>query len=59
MSLLQEKAMLQSYVLLPLLAKYLPLFYKATDVQFIANFRIQAQHWLVANGNKEITMEEA
>jgi hypothetical protein len=29
------------------------------DVQFIANFRIRAQHWSVANGNKELMMEEA
>jgi hypothetical protein len=58
MSLLREKPMLRSDVLRPLLTKYLP-FYKATDAQFIANFRIRAQHWLVANGDKELTMEEA
>jgi hypothetical protein len=39
MSLLREKPMLQIHVLRPLLTKYLP-FYKATDLQFIANFRI-------------------
>jgi hypothetical protein len=58
MSLLWEKPMLQSDGLRPFLAKYLP-FYKATDAQFIANFRIQAQHWLVAHGDKELTMDEA
>jgi hypothetical protein len=25
---------------------------------FIANFRRQAHHWLVGNGDKELTMEE-
>ncbi len=59
MSLLQEKPMLQSDVLRPLLTKYLPFFYKATDAQFIANFRIWAQHWIVANGDKEINRNEA
>jgi hypothetical protein len=58
MSLLREKPMLQSDVLRPLLAKYLP-FYAATDSMFIVNFRLQAQHWLVTNGNNELTMEEA
>ena len=58
MSLLREKPMLQSDVLRPLLAKYLP-FYIATDSQFIVNFRLRAQHWLVNNGDKELTMEEA
>jgi hypothetical protein len=58
MSLLWEKPMLQLDVLRPLLAKYLP-FYKATDTQCIANFCLRAQNWLVANGNKELTMEEA
>jgi hypothetical protein len=58
MSHLCEKPMLQPNILQPLLAKYLP-FYKAMDAQFIANFQIQAQHWLVANGNKKLTMEEA
>jgi hypothetical protein len=57
MSLLREKPMLQSEVLRPLLAKYLP-FYKATDVMFIANFRRGAHHWLVTNGDKDLTMEE-
>jgi hypothetical protein len=58
MSLLREKSILQSDVLQPLLAKYLP-FYAATDLMFIVNFRLQAQHWLVTNGDKELTMEEA
>jgi hypothetical protein len=58
MSLLREKPMLQSDVLRPLLAKYLP-FYTATDSMFIVNFRLRAQHWLVTNGDKELTMEEA
>jgi hypothetical protein len=58
MSLLREKPMLQSDVLQPLLAKYLP-FYAATDSMFIVNFRRRAQHWLVTNGDKELTMEEA
>ena len=58
MSLLREKPMLQSDVLRPLLAKYLP-FYIATDSQFIVNFRLRAQHWLFNNGDKELTMEEA
>ena len=58
MSLLREKPMLQSDVLRPLLAKYLP-FYTATDSMFLVNFRLRAQHWLVNNGNKELTMEEA
>jgi hypothetical protein len=57
MSLLHEKPMLQSEVLRPLLCKYLP-FYKATDAIFIANFRRRAHHWLVTNGDKELTMEE-
>jgi hypothetical protein len=57
MSLLREKPMLQSEVLQPLLAKYLP-FYKATDAMFIANFRRRAHHWLVTNGDKDLTMEE-
>jgi cell division inhibitor SulA len=57
MSLLREKPMLQSEVLRPLLAKYLP-FYKATYTMFIFNFRRQAHHWLVTNGDKELTMEE-
>jgi hypothetical protein len=26
---------------------------------YIVNFRRQAQHWLVTNGDKELTMEEA
>jgi hypothetical protein len=26
---------------------------------FIVNFRLRAQHWLVTNGDKELTMEEA
>jgi ankyrin repeat protein len=58
MSLLCKKPMLQSNVLQPLLAKYLP-FYTATDLMFLVNFRLQAQHWLVNNGNNEQTMEEA
>ncbi len=58
MSLLREKPMLQSDVLRPLLAKYLP-FYTATDSMFLVNFRLRAQHWLVNNSNKELTMEEA
>ena len=58
MSLLREKPMLQSSVLRPLIAKYLP-FYKATDAKFIDNFRLRAKNWLVANGDKELTMEEA
>jgi hypothetical protein len=58
MSLLREKPMLSSGVLRPLIAKYLP-FYKATDAKFICNFRLRAQNWLVANGDKELTMEEA
>jgi hypothetical protein len=58
MSLLGEKSMLQSDVLGPLLAKYLP-FYAATDSMYIVNFRRRAQHWLVTNGDKELTMEEA
>jgi hypothetical protein len=57
MSLLREKPMLQSEVLRPLLAKYLP-FYKATDAMFIANFRRRAHHRFVTNGDKELTMEE-
>jgi hypothetical protein len=57
MSLLRKKPMLQSEVLQPLLAKYLP-FYKATDAMFIANFRCRAHHWLATNGYKELTMEE-
>jgi hypothetical protein len=44
MSLLREKPMLQSDVLQPLLAKYLP-FYAATDSMFIVKFHLQAQHW--------------
>jgi hypothetical protein len=39
MSLIREKPMLQSDVLRPLLANYLP-FYIATDLQFIVNFRL-------------------
>jgi hypothetical protein len=58
MSLLREKPMLQSDVLQPLLAKYLP-FYTATDLVFLVNFRLRAQHWLVNNGDKELNMEEA
>jgi hypothetical protein len=58
MSLLREKPMLQSDVLRPLLAKYLP-FYAATDSMFVVNFRLRAQHWFVTNGNKELTMAEA
>jgi hypothetical protein len=58
MSLLCEKPMLQSDVLRPLLAKYLP-FYTATDSMFLVNFRLRAQHWLVNNGDKDLTMEEA
>jgi hypothetical protein len=50
--------MLQSDVLRPLLAKYLP-FYTAKDSMFLLNFRLRAQHWLVNNGNKELNMEEA
>jgi hypothetical protein len=58
MSVLREKPMLQSDVLRPLLAKYLP-FYAATDSMYIVNFRCRAQHWLVTkNGDKELTMEE-
>jgi hypothetical protein len=26
---------------------------------FLVNFRLRAQHWLVNNGDKELTMEEA
>jgi hypothetical protein len=55
MSLLREKPMLQLEVLGPLLVKYLP-FYKATGAMFIANFHRQAHHWLVTNGDKELTM---
>jgi hypothetical protein len=51
MFLLREKPMLQSDVLRPLLAKYLP-FYTATDPMFNVNFRLQAQHWLVTNGDQ-------
>jgi hypothetical protein len=58
MSLLQERSILQSDVLGPLLAKYLP-FYKATDSMFLVNFHLQAQHWLVTNGNKKLAREEA
>jgi hypothetical protein len=58
MSILHEKPMLQSDVLWSLLAKYLP-FYTATDSMFLVNFRLQAQHWLVNNGDKELNMEEA
>jgi hypothetical protein len=58
MSLLREKPMLQSDILRPLLTKYLP-FYKATDAMFLANFRSRAQHWLLTNGDKDLTMEEA
>ncbi len=58
MSLLWEKPMLWSDVLRPLLTKYLP-FYKATDAMFLVNFRMRAQHWLLTNGVKELTMEEA
>jgi hypothetical protein len=58
MSLLRAKPMLQSDVLRPLLTKYLP-FYQATDSMYLVNFRLRAQHWLVANGDKELTMEEA
>jgi hypothetical protein len=57
MYLLREKPMLQSNVLQPLLAKYLP-FYAATDSMFVVNFCLRAQHWLVTNGDKELTMEE-
>jgi hypothetical protein len=57
MSLLREKPMLQSEALRTPLAKYLP-FYKATDAMFIANFCRRAHHWLVSNGDKELTMEE-
>jgi hypothetical protein len=55
MSLLREKPMLQSEVIRPLLAKYLP-FCKATDAMFIANFCRQAHHWLVTNGDKELRL---
>ena len=58
LSLLRERPMLQSDVLRPLLTKYLP-FYKATDSQFLVNFCLRVQHWLVVNGDKELTMEEA
>ena len=58
MSLLREKPMLPADVLRPLLAKYLP-FYTTTDSMFLVNFRLRAQHWLVNNGDKELTMEEA
>jgi hypothetical protein len=58
MSLLHEKPTLQSDVLRPLLAKYLP-FYRATDSMFLVNFRLRAQHWLVNNGDKDLSMEEA
>jgi hypothetical protein len=57
MSILSEKPMLQLEVIYLLLAKYLP-FYKATDTMFIASFRRQDNHWLVTNGDKELTMEE-
>jgi hypothetical protein len=50
--------MLQYDVLGPLLAKYLP-FYAAIDLMFIVNFRLQAQRWLLINGDKELTTEEA
>ena len=50
--------MLQSDILRPLLTKYLP-FYKATDSMFLVNFRIRAAAWLVQNGSKDLTMEEA
>jgi hypothetical protein len=58
MSLLSEKPMLKADVLRPLLSKYLP-FYTATDSMFLVNFPLQAQNWLVNNGDKEVTMEEA
>jgi hypothetical protein len=54
-SLLRKKP---SAVLRPLIAKYLP-FYKATNAKCIANFRLRAQNWLVAHGDKELTMDEA
>jgi hypothetical protein len=59
MSLLQEKPMLKLDVLRPLLAKYLPFYKATTNAQFIAKFWIQAQQWLIADGNKEVTMEKA
>jgi hypothetical protein len=58
MSLLREKPMLSLGVLRPLIAKNLP-FYKATDAKFICNLWLRAQNGLVANGDKELTMEEA
>ena len=58
MSLLREKPMLKADVLRPLLSKYLP-FYTATDSMYLVNFRRRAQHWIVHNGDKELTMEEA
>ena len=32
---------------------------KPTDSMFLANFRLRAQNWLVNNGDKELTMEDA
>jgi hypothetical protein len=49
--------MLQTEVLQPLPPKYLP-FYKAMDAMFVANFHHRAHHWLVTNGDKELTMDE-
>ncbi len=50
--------MLKADELGPLLSKYLP-FYTATDSMYLVNFRRWAQHWIVHNGDKELTMEEA
>jgi hypothetical protein len=44
-------------VLQPLLVKYLPL-YKASNAMFIINFRCQAQHDLVTDGDNKLAMEE-
>ncbi len=41
-----------------LLSEYLP-FYTVTASMFLVNFHLRAQHWLVNNGDKELTMEEA
>jgi hypothetical protein len=57
-SLLRHKPNLQAEVLRPLLLKYLP-HYKATDAKFLCNFRERARIWLIRNGDKPMTMEEA
>jgi hypothetical protein len=57
-ALLRLKPNLPTEVLRPLLLKYLP-HYKATDTQFLINFRRRARHWLITHGDKELTMEQA